>query len=493
MTSHPSFSLLPYQKRWIEDKARFKVAEKSRRIGLTWVEALDAVGHAGSTPKQGGSHVYYIGYNHQMALEFIEICAWWAINLNQALSPIEKEFWLGNEQERSVQTFAVKFPKSGHRITALSSRPANLRGKQGIFIIDEAAFHERLEELLKAVLATLIRQGKVRIISTHNGENNPFALLCQQIKQGQRPASLHRIPFLEAIEQGLYEQIAKKQHWSLTPDAQNDWVQSIYEFYGEDASEELDVVPRASKGAYLPATLIEPAMREELPLLHLEYSDDFALLPGAVRFGECQAWIEQHLAPLLQAVNQENWHCFGQDFARTGHLSVVCLLEIDQNLVRICRLMLEMRNVPTRQQEQILWHLITHTPKLQGGAMDAGGNGETLAEYTRDKFGTHIEGMKLNNPFYGAAMPLLKSAFEDRLLQIPRDMDLREDLRTIQVLQGIPKVACETKGADGKPRHGDTAIALLLAYHASLSEIRIYEFERLAEFDRFELQRDAEF
>ena len=71
-------------------------------------------------------------------------------------------------------------------------------------------------------------------------------------------------------------------------------------------------------------------------------------------------------------------------------------------------------------------------PRLQAGAMDAGGNGETLAEYTRDRFGYHIEGIKLNNAFYGTNMPLFKAAFEDGLLKIPRDADVEMTLRSHQ-------------------------------------------------------------
>ncbi len=34
--------LLPYQKRWIADESPLKIAEKSRRTGITWAEAADA-------------------------------------------------------------------------------------------------------------------------------------------------------------------------------------------------------------------------------------------------------------------------------------------------------------------------------------------------------------------------------------------------------------------------------------------------------------------
>lgn len=41
-------------------------------------------------------------------------------------------------------------------------------------MIDEAEFHESLEELLKAALALNMWGARVRLISTHNGIDNPF-------------------------------------------------------------------------------------------------------------------------------------------------------------------------------------------------------------------------------------------------------------------------------------------------------------------------------
>ena len=38
----PKEVLLGYQKRWIADESPLKIAEKSRRTGLTWAEAADA-------------------------------------------------------------------------------------------------------------------------------------------------------------------------------------------------------------------------------------------------------------------------------------------------------------------------------------------------------------------------------------------------------------------------------------------------------------------
>ncbi|MGZ6244000.1 MAG: hypothetical protein ACXWN9_15635, partial [Candidatus Binataceae bacterium] len=49
--------LLPYQVRWIADDAAVKVAEKSRRVGITWAEAADAALSAAAT---AGMDTWYL-------------------------------------------------------------------------------------------------------------------------------------------------------------------------------------------------------------------------------------------------------------------------------------------------------------------------------------------------------------------------------------------------------------------------------------------------
>lgn len=152
--------LLPYQQRWVADTSPLKVIEKSRRTGITWAEASDNVLTAASSAPAGGMNVYYIAYNQDMTVEYIQACAMWARAFNYAASEIEEGFWEEDDDDKHIRTYTIKFPDSGFRIVALSSRPSNLRGRQGIIVIDEAAFHEQLDELLKAALAMLIWGGK---------------------------------------------------------------------------------------------------------------------------------------------------------------------------------------------------------------------------------------------------------------------------------------------------------------------------------------------
>src|SRR5271167_3194855 len=134
--------LLPYQQRWMTDKSRIKIAEKSRRIGITWTEACDDTITAA---RRGGMDSWYVGYNKDMALEFIETVAEWAGRFDQAF---ERTSEVIEDQDKDILAYRVEF-KSGHKVVALSSRPSNLRGKQGRAVIDEAAFHEDLPGLLK--------------------------------------------------------------------------------------------------------------------------------------------------------------------------------------------------------------------------------------------------------------------------------------------------------------------------------------------------------
>lgn len=120
--------LLPYQQKWLADKAQVKVVEKSRRIGLTWAQALDDVITA-ATAGRSGMDVLYISFNQDMTREYIDACAEWAKKLQLVASSVNEDvFPDGNE--RGIKAFRIDFA-SGHKIVGLSSRPSNLRGKQG--------------------------------------------------------------------------------------------------------------------------------------------------------------------------------------------------------------------------------------------------------------------------------------------------------------------------------------------------------------------------
>ena len=454
--------LLPYQVAWVDDKSDVKVIEKSRRIGISWAEAADDTLIAAS---DSGDDVWYIGYNLDMAREFIEDCGRWAAHYGFAAHELE-EIVL-EDPKKDISAFRVRFA-SGNRITALSSRPTNLRGKQGIIVLDEAAFHDDLPGLIKAAMAMLIWGGKVRIISTHDGEANEFNSLAQDIRAGKKPYSIHRVDFDEALADGLYKRICDVLGKDWSPEAEKAWRQEVIDSYGDDADEELFIIPSQGSGTYLTRALIETCLSPDIPVIRYEQSTAFAEVADHIRKAEVDDWCEETLAPLLEDLDPKRSTYFGEDLGRTGDLTVIMPLVEEQTVVFRAPFVLELRNVPFQQQEQILFYLVDRLPRFRGGALDARGNGQYLAERAMQKYGaSRIAQVMLSEPWYRENMPRYKSAFEDRTILLPRDADIIDDHRALKMIRGVARLPdAKNVGRDKKQRHGDSAIAGAMALYA---------------------------
>ncbi|ACF01893.1 Mu-like prophage FluMu protein GP28 [Rhodopseudomonas palustris TIE-1] len=467
--------LIGYQKRLLASTALHQVTlcEKSRRIGATWAVAADAVLTSAATKAAGGMDTFYIGYNLDMAREFIDTCAMWARSFNEA-APVVNEFMFDDgNPDRAIKAFRIAFA-SGFEIVALASRPRSLRGRQGYVIIDEAAFHDDLAGVMKAAIALLMWGGKVLVISTHLGAENAFAKLIDDARGGRNPYHVERFTFDDALNDGLYQRICLVTGKEWTPEGEAKWRAGIIASYGEDADEELFCVPSKGGGVYFPRPLIEARMLPDLPVVRLERNSAFTFLPKEQREADIEAWCEEHLKPLLDALDPERQHGFGQDFARTLDLSVIAPIAIGKTLKRTVPFSVEMRNIPFEQQRQVLFYVCDRLPRFVGGKMDASGNGAYLAEVAAQRYGQlRVEQVKLTAEWYLDNFQPLKTAFEDGMIAIPQHADLIDDLGIVRKERGIPRIPdIRTKAADGSgKRHGDFAIALVLAYAQTRSKL----------------------
>ncbi|MCG9965201.1 hypothetical protein [Shewanella cutis] len=485
----PKEVLLGYQKRWIADESPLKIAEKSRRTGLTWAEAADAALTAGAARGQGGTNHFYVGSNKEMAREFIDAAAMWAKVFDKAAGEIQEEMFVDDGQDgKEILTFAIYFA-SGFKIQALSSNPSNLRGMQGNVTIDEAAFHDRLAEVLKAALALTMWGAKVRLISTHNGIDNLFNELINDSRAGKKDYSIHRVTLDDACSDGLYQRICQIRGIAWSQAAEDEWKAKLLKATAteEDALEEYFCVPKSGGGSYLSRALIESRMasiEQSGPVIRLEKKNDFGEWPEGLRTAEIADWCSRELLPILLTLDQSRPHVFGEDFARSGDLTVIDVGEIAQDLHIKTKLQVELKNIPFRQQEQILFYIVDRLPRLRGGAMDARGNGQALAEYARDRYGSEvIECVMLSESFYREQMPRFKSHFEDALLTIPRDDDTRADLQALVInKRGTPCLGDVRTGKE-KERHGDAAISLFLMIYATTLDGAPIEFTPIPKSD----------
>ncbi|ESP62813.1 Phage terminase, large subunit [Smithella sp. ME-1] len=468
--------LLGYQQRWVADQSDVKVGEKSRRVGFSWAEAADDTLYASEKGNGEKRNVWYIGYTKDMALEFINDCANWARAYKMAVSSIDEyeepdEDDRGIVKEQKILAYKITF-ESGWRITALSSRPTNLRGKQGRVVIDEAAFHDDLPGLLKAAMALLMWGGQVRIISTHFGDNNEFNSLVQDIRAGKKPYSLHRVTFDEALTDGLYKRICEvlKREWS--PEAEATWRQGIIDSYGEDADEELFCIPSQGTGVFLTRAVIEKCLSADIPVIRYEQPTSFAALPDHIRSAEVKDWCEEIIKPHLTGLSDEQNSIFGEDFARTGDLTVLKIWLENQKANWRELFQLELRNMPFQQQEQILYYICDRLSRFRYGALDARGNGQYLAERAMQRYGEgRIAQVMITEAWYRENMPAYKAAFEDQTITMARDADVIEDHRAFKVIKGVAKLPeIRQKGKDNKKRHGDSGIAGAMACFATRQE-----------------------
>lgn len=446
--------MLPYQRDWVTDKNTRKIADKSRRIGITWAESCDAVLTAAA---EKGANNLYVSTRQELTKEYIDTCQEWAeVLLGYPCIPQEESVGLGDEKFLAL---TLEFP-SGYKIYALSSNPANLRGLQGNVTIDEAAHHKDLPKLIKAASAMVVWGGKLRLISTHNGKTNPFN---KEIASGRY--SYHRTTIAEAFDQGLGEVILQKSGVKATTEAIAALLQEIIETHGEHAPEELFCEPSDVATSYFSHDVVVRATRPEYPVIRLELEDSFALLPLFQQEEFIDNWLLSEVNPLIKDADKLKNAFFGCDFARNRHLSVfVVMLGDDFKGEFNVPFMLEMRNVPHERQAQVIQFIMRQYRRFRKAAFDATGNGSYLAEAMATRFGFNkVDQVKFSEKEYLVRFPKYKGLLESGRLTIPYSEDIVDDHLVISLTGGVPKPPTRGSGEEGQQRHGDSCIALMLA------------------------------
>lgn len=438
--------LLKYQSRVVDQLfagTALIVIEKSRRIGLTWGVAAFSVLKASSAVSAGGQNVWYMGYDKDMALEFIEVCAMWARAFHLVAGDVEEDEVLvtnadGNEQ--GVKAFSIRLA-SGFRITALPSVPRALRGKQGIVVIDEAAFHSNVDEVIKSAMALLIWGGQVVVISTHDGVANKFNILLDEIRAGNRKGVPVKITFADAMDDGLYERVAlvaKTKGTELPP--KDEWEADIRSSYGEDAAEELDCVPAKGSGALISLEDIIAAEHADCGIPEL-YQGGLCYMGRDVarrRDGQIQIVLEQ-LGDVLW--ERDGYRETGQTFAH----------------------------------QDAFFDLMFGTRRIVQARLDQTGMGEPVVERNQRTHGaTRVVGVLLTGPNRVDLALGLARAFQERKIRI------RADARTRADLMAIKKIGSEESGGirivnDGTV-HADEFWAYALAVQAQSLGGSLYEY-----------------
>ncbi|CAL4866718.1 hypothetical protein MMA231_00962 [Asticcacaulis sp. MM231] len=406
----PAHLLLPYQGGAIRKAldTALLVIEKSRRIGLTWGIAFLAALTASSIKSAGGQDVYYMGYNMEMAREFIDTVGMWAKSIGMAIvGSGERALPDPDNPEKFIKTFRVTFA-SGFEVIALPSVARALRGMQGMFIADEAAFMTDLDEILKAAMAFLMWGGRVIVISTHNGIDNAFNKLLDEIKAKKRGGDTMRITFDNALADGLYERI-KLVVPASKPKAE--WIAEIRGIYGDNAGEELDCIPKAGGGSWLNAEDITKCEHED------------AGKPELYMGGLCY---------------------IGRDVARRRDYSVIICFEMVGDVLWE-RERWEAIGASFADQDAVMDDMMKRYRVVEA-SIDQTGMGEKVVEDAQGRHGVNrVKGVLLTGPNRITMATIVRQRFEDGTIRIRRDPAMRTDLLGIKRASNDNKVLAEAK------------------------------------------------
>lgn len=462
--------LLHYQREFLSDPSPVVVGLKSRRIGLSWALASAAALHASKT---SGANVYYMSYAMDMTKTFIDDVIFWAKAYNLAASDMQEVVieYVEGGKTRFATTYEVTFA-SGHVVKALpaAARHLHSKGKPGEWvIIDEYSRVDDPAGIKEGAMAFPMWGGKVWILSTLHGADNHFAQLVEDIRAGREPYSLHQITLDNAITAGLYRRICEVSKTIWTPSGELEWRAAQIARYGEFAGEQLFCIPSKSAGRYIARHIVRQCMVEGPPVLRLTLVDEFATWGEVARVDHVAEWLDDQVQPLLDAIDPDSSGSFGQDFARSGHLSVLAPLVEGRDLVQRCPFLIEMRNVPHTSQLQVLQCVADGLPHLRAGALDARGNGSFLAEAAAQAYGfERIHQVQTSGAWYNKAFPKYRHALTDKLIEIPADSEVLKDHGDVELVGGVPMVPKSgERTTEAGLRHGDTAIALCLAWFAS--------------------------
>jgi phage FluMu gp28-like protein len=182
-----------------------------------------------------------------------------------------------------------------------------------------------------------------------------------------------------------------------------------------------------------------------------------------------EKWFKHEVLPVIENIEQPV--AVGEDFARSGDLTLFWLTERIERKHAATAAVIELRNWPFDQQWQF-WELLAAAlgPLFLGAALDARGNGQMIAEKAETEWPGRAVSVMLTRPWYGAWFPKLKGRIEDREWTIPRDEYLFGDFGVVRLKAGFPLIEDHTseKGVSSvsKKRHGDGAVGAVLSLYA---------------------------
>ncbi len=439
--------LLPYQVKWVRDKSRLKIAEKSRQIGWTWATAYGLTSR--KSLKGAQLDAWISSRDDIQARLFLEDCKAFGKLLHLGAKDLGQQV-IDEEKGHTAYVLALA---NALRLHSMSSNPDAQAGKRGDRVLDEFALHPDPRKLYSIAYPGITWGGMLEIFSTHRGSANYFNQLIREIREKGNPKgfSLHRVSLQDALEQGF---LFKLQSKLPQDDPRQDMDETEYfEFIRSGAPDE---------ESFLQEYMCVPADDASAFI-------EWGLIDGCT-YSEGEDWeVDLGQAAALDLYG-------GLDIGRHHDLTSLTIVEKAVGL-RPVRKRIDLQGLSFSQQEEILYPWFEVCKRV---CIDATGLGMQFAERAGERFGKH----KCESITFTAGMKEelaypVRTAFEDRATRIPFEDDkLKSDIRAIRkevTSSGNIRFAAD-RGTNG---HADRFWGLALAFHAAKSSAGVGGYQSI--------------
>jgi len=405
--------LLPYQRRALENlfKYKYSILMWSRQTGKSFVVSLFAVLRAIERKHHLVAIISPTERQSKEMLEKVKKHVEFLRTVGEYAG--EVEFF----EDTVTNVLEVRFP-NGSRILGLPANPDGVRGLTGDVVLEECAFFKDGYKVYQAIFPSITRNPDFKLvaISTPRSKSDVFGHLWQ-MSEGNPLWYREKLTIYDAVEQGLNIDIEQLKEGIPTEDI---WKQEyLCEFMDEES-------------ILLTYELIHACTVEGIEA-------DIRELQGDVYLGI--------------------------DIGRRHDLTVISVLEKVGGHYYLRKQEI-LRKLPFSEQFKIIDYMTSFARRV---AIDETGIGMQLAEELARKWGElKVIRVYFTNKIKEELASRVKAVFEDRIIAIPPDKDLIEDLHSVKkTLTPAGNVRYEGATEDS---HADRFWSLALALHAAAQE-----------------------
>jgi phage FluMu gp28-like protein len=413
-----------WQNFYLKDTSRFFIANKSRRVGWSYITAAKGLGMA-LDPARSGYTKQYVSYSLDDAVEKIRIAAEFFDSIPELARP--------KKIISRTKTRLEFLDLNGRSVSRLISLPCKQpRGKGGDISLDEFAFHAKDDEIYTAALPIISRGGNLEIGSTPFGNKGKFYEIYNDFDR-YSTYKRYNIPWyfspalctdvkaaVKARDMTIEERVA-----AFGSEILREIFRSIA---FDDFRQEYECFYRDEQAAFITLEMIRACTplgggeededtQEVVPFRDL---DSFALAYDPETHGSLYA---------------------GYDVGRTNDASELILIGYKprENTKTVLGLITK-RKCGFDEQEDLLCRCLTQLP-VHRLCIDSTGIGMDLAERMSKKYPLKVEGCTFTNEFKEDISNAMWIGFNRLEFRLPADKELASQIHAIRKIVTLGKHA----------------------------------------------------